>query len=83
MRVHDSKILTIPDVAGNRFFNTLGNLTLEPRAGLLFADFNHGDLLYLATTAEIVWDGDELASFTGAERLLHLPCSRFCTCQVV
>ena len=63
--------LTIPDFAGNRLFNTLGNLTLEPRAGLLFVDFNHGDLLYLATRAEIVWDGDELASFTGAERLLR------------
>lgn len=70
VRVRDGKILTIPDFAGNRLFNTLGNLALDPRAGLLFVEFNQGDLLYLATTAEIVWDGDELASFTGAERLL-------------
>ena len=49
----------------------MGNLALDPRAGLLFVEFNQGDLLYLATTAEIVWDGDELASFTGAERLLR------------
>lgn len=65
------EILTIPDFAGNRLFNTLGNLTLEPRAGLLFVDFDQGDVLYLAVSAEIVWGGDELASFTGAERLLR------------
>ncbi len=32
--------LTIPDFAGNLFFNTLGNLLLNPRAGLLFIDFH-------------------------------------------
>ena len=52
-------------------FNPLADLTLEPRAGLLCVDFNHGDLLSLATRAEIGWRGDVLASFTGAERLLR------------
>src|SRR5205814_1386013 len=28
--------LTIPDFAGNRYFNTLGNLVTEPRAALVF-----------------------------------------------
>jgi hypothetical protein len=34
--------LTIPDFRGNRYFNTLGNLIAEPRASLLFIDFEKG-----------------------------------------
>lgn len=71
VRVDDANTLTAPDFIGNFFFNTLGNLTLNPRAGLLFIDFENGDLLYLAATAEILWDGEALSGFTGAERLLR------------
>ena len=68
----DGGTLTVPDFVGNCFFNTLGNLAVNPRAGLLFVDFESGDLLQLAVTAEIVWDGPELAAFEGAERLLRM-----------
>ena len=71
VRVDDANTLTAPDFIGNFFFNTLGNLALNPRAGLLFIDFENGDLLYLAVTAEILWDGEALSEFTGAERLLR------------
>jgi uncharacterized protein len=63
--------LTVPDFFGNFFFNTLGNIAINPRAGLLFIDFETGDLLYLAVTAEIIWSGADLASFAGAQRLLR------------
>jgi uncharacterized protein len=64
--------LVVPDYAGNGFFNTLGNLMVNPRAGLLFADFASGDLLQLSGTTTIVWDGPALAAFAGAERLWRL-----------
>ena len=57
--------LTIPDYRGNRYFNTLGNLTLEPRAALLFVDFASGRMLQLQGTAEVLWDAHDLP---GAER---------------
>jgi len=72
VRVGEDGVLTVPDFTGNRFFNTLGNLSVHPRAGLLFIDFESGDLLHLTATAEIVWDGPEVAAFEGAERLLRL-----------
>jgi len=72
VRVDGKDALTVPDFAGNMFFNTLGNLALHPRCGLLFMDFMHGDLLYVAATAGIVTDGAELRSFQGAQRLLKL-----------
>ncbi|MGF6741979.1 pyridoxamine 5'-phosphate oxidase family protein [Paraburkholderia atlantica] len=71
VRVDDANTLTTPDYSGNRFFNTIGNLVHDPRAGLLVIDFATGDLLYLAVRAEIIWDGDELAAFAGAQRLVR------------
>jgi hypothetical protein len=47
--------LIVPDFRGNRFFNTLGNLLGDPRAGLLFIDFATGDLLQLQGKATIEW----------------------------
>jgi len=47
--------LVIPDFRGNRFFNTLGNLLGDPRAGLLSIDFTSGDLLQLKGRVEIDW----------------------------
>jgi uncharacterized protein len=67
--IDDDGALVVPDYAGNRFFNTLGNLTANPRAGLLFVDFASGDLLQIAGTVTIVWDGPLLAAYAGAERL--------------
>jgi len=71
VRVEADGTLTVPDFVGNYFFNTLGNLVVNPRAGLLFIDFDTGDLLYLAVTADIIWDGPEVDAFAGAQRLMR------------
>jgi uncharacterized protein len=68
----EATTLTVPDFPGNGAFNTLGNLALDARAGLLFVDFASGDLLSLVGEAEIIWEGPELASFARAERLLRI-----------
>ncbi|MGQ9369229.1 pyridoxamine 5'-phosphate oxidase family protein [Azospirillum sp. ST 5-10] len=65
-------VLTAPDFRGNFFFNSFGNLALNPRSGLLFVDFATGGLLSLAGEAEVVWSGPELEGFAGAERLLRV-----------
>lgn len=69
VQVGEDDLLTIPDFAGNLHFNTLGNLLVNPRAGLLFPDFESGDLLYLAGRGEVILDAPEIAAFRGAERL--------------
>jgi hypothetical protein len=61
----------VPDFTGNSYFNTIGNLLLQPRCGLLFIDFDSGDTLQVAATAQLIEDGEELASFRGALRLLR------------
>jgi uncharacterized protein len=72
VRVDGDKALTAPDFLGNFYFNTLGNIAVNPRAGLLFIDFDNGDLLYVAVKARIVFDGPALETFEGAQRLLHM-----------
>jgi len=51
----DGETLWIPDFRGNRYMNTLGNLLLQPRAALLFIDFDRGDILHLQGETQILW----------------------------
>ncbi|SAL42107.1 pyridoxamine 5'-phosphate oxidase-like FMN-binding protein [Caballeronia turbans] len=69
VRIGDDGVLTIPDFAGNLFFATLGNFLVNPRAGLLFTDFETGDVLQMAGDAEVDLESPEIAAFQGAERL--------------
>lgn len=71
VRIDGDRTLTFPDFSGNFHFNTIGNLMLNPHAGLLFIDFDLGNLLYLTGTAEIIWESDEIRAFAGAERLIR------------
>ena len=69
VRMEEDGSLTVPDFSGNLFFNTLGNILLNPRAGLTFISFENGDLLQMTGTAEVLLDDPEIAAFQGAERL--------------
>ena len=69
VRIGEDGVLTIPDYAGNRFFNTLGNFRANPRAGLVFIDFAKGDLVQMTGSTELDLDSPEIASLPGAERL--------------
>ena len=69
VRVDPDGTLTVPDFSGNLFFNTLGNMVQNPRTGLLFVDYESGDVLQLSGMAEVVLDAPEIGTFQGAERL--------------
>ena len=62
-------VLTIPDFAGNRYFNTLGNFLVNPRGGLTFVDFHTGDLLQMTGSVEVLSGFTELSAHPGAEHL--------------
>lgn len=69
VRIGEDGVLTVPDFAGNLMFNTLGNFLENPKAGLVFVDFDSGELLQLTGDVEVVLDGPEIAAFQGSERL--------------
>jgi len=65
----DGNTLTIPDFSGNNHYATLGNFFVNPKAGLVFPDFETGDVLMLTGRVELLWeDHPEIAVFQGAER---------------
>jgi uncharacterized protein len=63
--------LIVPDYRGNRFFNTLGNLLGDPRATLLFIDFEQGDLLQLQGLVTIDWSRENSSGSRIVERAWH------------
>jgi hypothetical protein len=62
--------LAFPDYAGNNMFNTLGNLAVDPHAGLLFVDFASGDTLQITGEARVLWDAESAGRFAGAQRVV-------------
>ncbi|WP_186065601.1 pyridoxamine 5'-phosphate oxidase family protein [Burkholderia gladioli] len=71
VRIDEDGRLTVPDFAGNLFFATLGNFLVNPRAGLVFVDFETGDMLQMTGEASVELESEEIAAFQGAERLWH------------
>lgn len=47
----DDREISFADYAGNSMYITLGNLEVNPRAGLLFLDFASGDILQVTGSA--------------------------------
>lgn len=63
--------LVWPDYSGNTMFQSLGNIAVNPQAGLLFIDFKTGGTLQLTGRARILWDQECISQFAGAERLVE------------
>ena len=61
--------LVLPDHSGNRFYQSLGNIETDPQVGLVFPDFQTGDVLYVTGTAENLLD-DEAAALMPRANLL-------------
>jgi predicted pyridoxine 5'-phosphate oxidase superfamily flavin-nucleotide-binding protein len=72
VRILDARHIAFPDYNGNSMFNTLGNLTINPHAGLLFIDFDSGRTLQLTGRASIDWNPERVRTFPGAERVVDV-----------
>lgn len=70
VKVLDNRTIAFPDFPGNNMYNTIGNLSVNPRAGILFVDFDSGDLLTMTGTTEIIADAPAL--FEGAQHVIRL-----------
>lgn len=70
--------MRVPDYTGNSMYNTLGNLELDPRAGVVVADFDRGEVLQLTGTVTVDWDvpgSDQLT--TGTRRFWRMRVDRW------
>jgi ferredoxin-NADP reductase/predicted pyridoxine 5'-phosphate oxidase superfamily flavin-nucleotide-binding protein len=71
VRVLDERTIAWPDYAGNNHFNTVGNLVMDARLGMLFVDFAAGSLLQITGRAQIDWSPDP-ALWPGAQRVVTM-----------
>lgn len=53
--INEKGQLLVPDYVGNGFFNTLGNLSENPIASLLFCDWQQGHAFQIKVSTEILW----------------------------
>jgi hypothetical protein len=51
----EGDVLSVPDYAGNRYFNTLGNFVANPHAAIVLADVATGDVLQLQGVVDVDW----------------------------
>ena len=72
VKVDDARHLRFPDYAGNNMFQTLGNLTEDPRVGLVFVDWDTGATWQLTGRARIRWEPEAFADLPGAERAVEV-----------
>ncbi|MGO9059006.1 MAG: pyridoxamine 5'-phosphate oxidase family protein, partial [Candidatus Binataceae bacterium] len=70
VKVISDRQIAFPDYNGNSMFNTLGNITAGPAAGLLFVDFASGRTLQLSGRARIDWNQQRASALAGAERMV-------------
>lgn len=56
LKVLDPKTLVFPDYRGNKLFNSLGNILVNPQIGMLFVDFENRVRLRINGAAEIIED---------------------------
>ncbi|MFJ9445569.1 pyridoxamine 5'-phosphate oxidase family protein [Kitasatospora sp. NPDC101235] len=61
-----------PEYPGNSMFLTLGNLELDPRAGLLLPDWETGGSLLVTGEARTDWSEEARQGVPGAERIVEL-----------
>jgi NAD(P)H-flavin reductase len=70
--------LVYPEYSGNRLYQTLGNLSTTPQAGLVFSDFDNGDVLYITGKTEILAGkaASDLISHTNLAVKIHVEAAR-------
>ncbi|MFG2297133.1 pyridoxamine 5'-phosphate oxidase family protein [Streptomyces sp. NPDC048603] len=78
VEVRSAGELAWPDYAGNAMFLTLGNLAADPRAGLLFPDWETGSVLQLSGRArtEFGADGERTVVFAIESVIENVPAGR-------
>jgi len=80
VEIIEDGVLRIPDYQGNNLYNTLGNLTENPKGGLLFIDFQNKRTLQLTGEVSIALDQnnqEELEKSTGTGRFWYFKINKW------
>lgn len=70
-------VLAYPEDSGNRLYQTLGNLDITPKAGLVFPDLDTGSILYITGTTEIIFGRDAATILPRSSLVVKVHAARF------
>ncbi len=56
LKILDAKTLVFPDFSGNKLYNSLGNILVNPHIGMLFVDFQNRSRARVNGAAKIIED---------------------------
>ncbi|KAH6865410.1 hypothetical protein BKA58DRAFT_389422 [Alternaria rosae] len=80
VRIISPKTIAYPEYSGNRLYQSLGNLMLNPRIGITFPDYETGDVLYITGATEILAGTDASALLPGSNLAVQI---RISECRYV
>ena len=63
IEIQNNGLIRVPDYLGNSMFSTLGNIYENPKAALLFVDYEKGETLQLTGKAELQFDQNSKSDF--------------------
>ncbi|KAF2794179.1 oxidoreductase-like protein [Melanomma pulvis-pyrius CBS 109.77] len=72
VRILSDTEIIYPEYSGNRLYQTLGNLQMNPRVGITFPDYETGNVLYMTGTAEILVASDAASLLPGSNLALKI-----------
>jgi ferredoxin-NADP reductase/predicted pyridoxine 5'-phosphate oxidase superfamily flavin-nucleotide-binding protein len=72
VRILSSTCIVYPEFSGNRLYQSLGNLQLNPKIGLTFPDYDTGDVLYITGTVEILVGADAAKLLPGSNLVVKI-----------
>ena len=72
VRVLDEHHLAFPSYNGNGMYLSVGNLTMNPRVGMLFIDWENGSRLRLNGLASVATDDPLLETYPGAQLVVRV-----------
>ncbi|KAI4950294.1 hypothetical protein J4E91_004951 [Alternaria rosae] len=80
VRIISPKTIAYPEYSGNRLYQSLGNLMLNPRIGITFPDYETGDVLYITGATETLAGTDASALLPGSNLAVQI---RISECRYV
>lgn len=66
VRIISSNQIIYPEYSGNRLYQSLGNLQINPKIGITFPDYETGNVLYITGTADILVGTDAAYMLPGS-----------------
>ncbi|USP79502.1 hypothetical protein yc1106_06776 [Curvularia clavata] len=66
VRIISPTEIVYPEYSGNRLYQSLGNMQINPKIGITFPNYETGDVLYITGSTEILVDKDAAALLPGS-----------------